>query len=489
MKSTSIANYLLPRTRDLLFLLVFAAAMAAGWRTLNNDGDLPRHLLMGRVIVESRSIPAQEMFSYVYAGRPYVAHEWLADIIYYLSFKALGLKGVVLLTALLLASAFFVLYSALASEYEERILMLVLILWGVANTFPFWVARPLLFSIFFLAVWLVLTDRISRGRKVNFWILPGLMILWGNIHAEFVAGFLVLLAYMAGWLWDYLFNRENLDRQAIKQLAGTFAASLAASLINPFGWNTWRTIISYLGNKYLMSTILETRPPDFSSPSYLVELLLIIASIFIFALKKGSVRSGQAFLLAGFTVLAMTSGRNMHLYGVVAPFVLVGPAIEIANLAFLKKSASAMVKVEKQLKGLVWPTATVLISVVLLISGIWGKDYFIDPKLFPVDAVQWLEDNPQSGHMFNDFLWGGYVVWRLWPEQKDFIDSQSDLTGEATKLYLTVRNLGTGWQDMLKQYDVKWVIMPGNSALGTELIKDGWKVLYRDPTAIILRQE
>jgi len=489
MKSTSIANYLLPRTRDLLFLLVFAAAMAAGWRTLNNDGDLPRHLLMGRVIVESRSIPAQEMFSYVYAGRPYVAHEWLADVIYYLSFKALGLKGVVLLTALLLASAFFVLYSALASEYEERILMLVLILWGVANTFPFWVARPLLFSIFFLAVWLVLTDRISRGRKVNFWILPGLMILWGNIHAEFVAGFLVLLAYMAGWLWDYLFNRENLDRQVIKQLAGTFAASLAASLINPFGWNTWRTIISYLGNKYLMSTILETRPPDFSSPSYLVELLLIIASIFIFALKKGSVRSGQAFLLAGFTVLAMTSGRNMHLYGVVAPFVLVGPAIEIANLAFLKKSASAMVKVEKQLKGLVWPTATVLISVVLLISGIWGKDYFIDPKLFPVDAVQWLEDNPQSGHMFNDFLWGGYVVWRLWPEQKDFIDSQSDLTGEATKLYLTVRNLGTGWQDMLKQYDVKWVIMPGNSALGTELIKDGWKVLYRDPTAIILRQE
>jgi hypothetical protein len=238
-----------------------------------------------------------------------------------------------------------------------------------------------------------------------------------------------------------------------------------------------------------MSTILETRPPDFSSPSYLVELLLIIASIFIFALKKGSVRSGQAFLLAGFTVLAMTSGRNMHLYGVVAPFVLVGPAIEMASLAFLKKSASAMVKVEKQLKGLVWPTATVLISLILLISGKLGKDYFIDPKLFPVDAVQWLENNPQSGPMFNDFLWGGYVVWKLWPEQKDFIDSQSDLTGEATKLYLTVINLKAGWQDVLNQYDVKWVIMPVNSALSTELVKDGWKVLYSDPTTIILRQD
>ncbi len=141
-----------------------------------------------------------------------------------------------------------------------------MILWGVANTFPFWVARPLLFSIFLLAVWLVLTDRISRGRKVNFWILPGLMVLWGNIHAEFVAGFLVLLAYMAGWFWDYLFNRENLDRQVIKKLAGTFAVSLVASLVNPFGWNTWKTILSYMGNKYLMSTIFGDQAARFFQP-------------------------------------------------------------------------------------------------------------------------------------------------------------------------------------------------------------------------------
>ena len=488
MKSTSLAHYLLPRMRDLLFLLVFAAALAAGWRTLNNDGDLPRHLLMGRVIVQTHSIPRQEMFSYVYEGRTYVAHEWLADVIFYLSYLALGLKGVVLLTALLIASAFYVLYSALSSEFEEHLLILVLLLWGVANTFPFWVARPLLFSIFLLAVWVVLTDRISRGGKVNFWILPGLMVLWGNIHAEFVAGFLVLLAYMAGWFWDYLFNRENIDQSVIKKLAGTFAFSLIASLVNPFGWNTWKTILSYLGNKYLMSTILETRPPDFSSPSYLVELLLIIASLLIFALKKGSIRSGQAFLLAGFTVLAMTSGRNMHLYGVVAPFVLAGPAVEIANLAFLKRTASAMVRAENQLKGFVWPAATVLISIALLISGGLGRDYFIDPKLFPVDAVQWLRENPQSGRMFNNFIWGGYIVWRLWPDQKDFIDSQSDLTGEATKLYLTVDRLDAGWQGVLQQYDVKWVIMPTNSPLSLELAKNGWLILYKDPTATILRQ-
>ena len=489
MKSISLTSYLLPRVRDILFLIIFAAALAAGWRTLNNDGDLPRHLLMGQVIVETRSIPRQEMFTYVYEGRPYVAHEWLADVIFYLSYEALGLKGVVLLTALLLAFAFFILYSVLSAEFDERFLTLVFILWGVANTYPYWVARPLLFSIFFLAVWLVLTDRISRSRKVNFWILPGLMVLWGNIHAEFVAGFLVLLAYMAGWFWDYFFNRENLDPKVIKKLAGTFAISLIASLLNPFGWHTWETILSYMGNKYLMSTILETRPPDFSSPSFLVELLLIIVSILIISFKKSFIRSGQAFLLAGFTALALTSARNMHLYGVVAPFVLAGPALEILAPLVQKNGVSAMSRIENQLKGVVWPVAAVLLSIIFLISGNLGRDYFIDPKLFPVNAVQWLQENPQSGHMFNDFIWGGYIEWRLWPEQKGFIDSQSDLTGEATKIYLNVITLGDGWQTVLQRYDVQWAIIPVDSALSQELIKDGWRVLYQDSTAIILRQE
>jgi len=216
---------------------------------------------------------------------------------------------------------------------------------------------------------------------------------------------------------------------------------------------------------------------------------LIITSILILSFNKGKIRSGQAFLLAGFTALAMISTRNMHLYGVVAPFVLVGPAVEILEPVIRKTGASAMGKIEKQLKGIVWPVAAVLVSIILLFSGILGKDYLIDPKLFPVNAVQWLQKNPQSGHMFNDFIWGGYIEWRLWPEQKDFIDSQSDLTGEATKIYLSVINLGDGWQTVLEQYDVQWVIIPVNSALSQELIKDGWSILYKDSTAIILRQE
>lgn len=489
MNKSSLPGYLIPRIRDILFLLVFSVAMAAGWRSLNTDGDLPRHLRMGQFIVETRSIPQEEMFSYALEGRPYVAHEWLAGVIYFLFYKALGLKGVVFLTALLTSSAFLILYSALSREYEERLLMAVLVLWGAANTYQHWIARPHLFTIFFLAVWLVLTDRIARGKKTNPWIPPLLMVLWGNIHAEFVAGFLVLIAYMAGWFWDFLFDRQTADPKIIRNLAGTFLVSFIASLINPFGLRTWTTILSYIGNDHLMTTIHETRPPDFTNPGFFVEFSLIIASVLILALKKTRRPGGQAFLIAGFTALAMTSGRNIHLYGVVAPFVLAGPLIEITDSTIQRKVITAITQIEKQLKGFVWPVAVVIVFWAALVSGKIGYGYYLDPKLFPVHAVDWLEENPQSGHMFNDFKWGGYIVWRLWPAQKDFIDSQSDLAGDATRLYKSAENLTPGWEQVFVQYDIDWVIMPVDSILGQELARNGWEILYKDATAIILRRE
>ncbi len=488
MKQTSIANYILPRMRDILFLLVFAAALAAGWRTLNSDGDLPRHLLMGQVIVQTHSIPRTELFTYVSEGQPYVVNEWLADVIYYLSYEVLGLKGVVFLTAILFAFAFYVLYSALCSKFEERLLIFFLMLWGALNVYQHLIARPHLFSVLFLAIWLTLADRISRGQKMYLWILPILMIVWCNLHPEFISGFLVLIAYMAGWLWDYIFHRETADPIVIRNLIATFVLSLVASLINPFGLRAWGVTLSYVGNTSLMSVINDTRAPDFSSVAYLSEFLLILASILVLALKKGKLPTGEAFLIVGFTALAMTSGRNIHLYGIVAPFVLAGPFIEILDSGIQRKITDAVAKIERQLKGAIWPIATVIIFFALLVFGTIGKDYFIDPKLFPVNAVQWLKAHPQQGHMFNDYAWGGYIVWRLWPSQKDFIDGKSDLTGDATKLYGTIAMLEPGWQDALKQYGIQWVVVTPDSALSKELIKDGWQILYQDQVAIILHQ-
>ncbi len=488
MRRLYLPAYLLPRLRDILFLLVFLAAMAAGWRTLNGDGDLPRHLLMGRYIVETRSIPRVEMFSYLYAGLPYVAHEWFADVVYYLAYWSLGLGGVVLVTALLIASTFSVLYSAVVSRTQEPLLTLFLVAWGAACSYWHWVARPHLFSMLFLSIWLVMVDRIARGRRVRLWLLPALMAIWANTHAEFVAGFLVLLAYLAGWVWIWLRERSDADAAVLRNLALTTGLSAVASLLNPFGMDAWRTVLAYLTNNQLMSTILEARAPDFSSSAFAAEFSLMIFALLILGLRKGRVPPAHAILLAGFTALALRSGRNIHLYSIVAPFALAGPLVDIAETGFLRRLAAGFARVEAQLRGAVWPVLTVLVCAALLVTGRIGADYKFDPTIFPVESMHWLRANPQSGRMFNDFLWGGYLVWNLWPSQQDFIDSQMDTTGAATRQYLTVQNLESGWQSVLDRYQVAWAIVPINSPLSHQLVADGWRVLHQDTTAIILRR-
>ena len=112
------------------------------------------------------------------------------------------------------------------------------------------------------------------------------------------------------------------------------------------------------------------------------------------------------------------------------------------------------------------------------------------PGKFPVHAVDWLEANPQEGKMFNNFIWGGYLLYRMFPQELVFIDGQTDFYGEAfSREYAQVVRLEDGWEGILVKYDVSWTIVetsqPLVSALQSEL---DWKVVYHDDTATILHE-
>jgi hypothetical protein len=109
-----------------------------------------------------------------------------------------------------------------------------------------------------------------------------------------------------------------------------------------------------------------------------------------------------------------------------------------------------------------------------------------DPAFYPVDAVNWLKANPQPGNVFNNFDWGGYLIFNLWPDKKVFIDGQTDVYGEElTRKYEQVITLSENWQDVLLEYDVRWAILPPSWPLGSALGKAGWREVYRDNTAAI----
>jgi hypothetical protein len=466
---SNIPFRLLPRIQDIFFISLFVAVLLLGQRMLNLDGDFPRHLLTGKYILENRIIPTTELFIHPYLNRPSVSHssEWLSDVIFYTIYLYTDLAGVVALSALLLASTFTMIYSNLSTRLNLRIPIFIVVAWGAIVTSINWVTRPHLFSMFLLAIWLIWTDELRRGKQVPLWRFPVFILLWCNLHGEFIAGILVLLAYSVGWLIDYL-----------------------ASLLNPGGIGPWVGILGFINNKYLMSRMMEANTPNFQMPEMRVLLGLLSISIFLLAIKKNKLSAGQGLLLMGFSAMSLIAVRNIHLYGIVAPFVLAETLVILRDFRLMDRLEVTLQNVEGRINGVFWPAIAVIsLSAFVITNSAMQSFYQFSPPMFPVQSVEWLERNPQQGKLFNELNWGGYIALHLWPGQLTFIDSMADVSGEVTRQYETVITLANGWQEVFEQYNIEWAVIERDSVLARELeFRQHWNVLYEDYNSIVLRK-
>ena len=225
-------------------------------------------------------------------------------------------------------------------------------------------------------------------------------------------------------------------------------------------------------------------------------LLLMLALVAPAVGRK--LRAHEAFLLAGWSALGLYSERNIPLFAIVtAPYLgyMFQPVFD--KLSLSDRVEQAISSVEKQLAGnpFVLPVLASLLMGFLMVRGYpvdsTGLNYRYDPEKFPVEAADWLEDHPQDGTMFNQFGWGGYVLYRLWPQQRVFIDGQTDFYGEALTLdYVAVTYLREGWQEVLVRYAVDWALIGADETALSEALQSelGWRILHADNTAVILRR-
>jgi hypothetical protein len=482
-----MVSYTIPRLRDILFLAIFTAAILLGPRMLNMDGDLPRHLAIGKYVLQGNPPPTADIFSHTREGIPFAPHKWLSGVLFYLVYLLNAEKGIVIISAIALAVTFLLIYTDRSKQAASNLTVLFITAWGAAVTSLHWIARPHLFTMLLLAIWIILTDRLARGEKLRWWVFAGLMLVWNNIHGEYISGLLITLSYLAGWVWDYLSNREKTLPGTGKQLGLVLGASLIVTILNPISLRAWTTVTTWLGNDYLMEKTQETVPPNFLNSEFYILLALIGFSIFILAAKRESISTGQSFMFAGFTVMVLTSARNVHIYGIIAPFVLAVPLAEIASFPFLKKIEEKIHTTEKSLRGILYPIAITVTAIIALNFSSLGQAQQFSPSYFPINAVEWLKSNPQQGRMFNPFDWGGYISFTIWPENKVFIDSQGDVYGESfIREYEQVTNLNGNWQGILDKYHVDWAIIPINWPLNGALQTEGWQQVYIDETTIIL---
>src|SRR5688500_9911690 len=214
-------TFLIPSIPDLVFAaLVCLQVAAASIMLLNRDGDLPRHIAVGKVMLENRGLMREDFFSHTAYGQPFLAYEWLSQLIFAALHEFAGLDAVVVLTAVVIASA----YASVAGFLIRRGVAadLVILTMGAAALLGMthWAARPHMFSFAATAILLRLLEPGKTGRVL--WFVP-LFALWVNLHPGFLFGLGVLGVMTVGDLVEGVIGG---DRAAWRRAARYHATAL-----------------------------------------------------------------------------------------------------------------------------------------------------------------------------------------------------------------------------------------------------------------------
>jgi hypothetical protein len=486
-------NLFLPRLQDILFVAILVASFLLGPRMLSIDSDLGRHLAIGQHILNARTIPTENVFSHTLTGAERPPYEWLTQVVFALAYRAAGLDGIVLAVTLIIAVTFTFLYVQASRWSGLPLTSLFLTILAVSASSLHWLPRPHVITFLFLAILLERLEAVQSGKFVPIWQFPVLMLFWVNFHGGFIFGFLVWFAYLAGWVWDKWIKKSKPDRAIWQQLWRGFMLAVIASVLTPDGLGSWRAVLNNR-SRYILSQTVETMPPGITQVgTWPFFILVILSVVFLFNARK-QVKASHVFLLGGLAGMGLLMARNIPLFAIATTPVLSLWAKESLRTRnkwiALEDRISGL---QKPLQGYFWP-ALLGLALILTIVGrqVVREDalFHFDERVFPVQAADWLEKHPQSGRMFNEFNWGGYLLYRLWPDQRVFLDSQTDFYGETLmREYEQVMTAAADWETVLAFYDVSWVILPQNARLSKVLQEFApWEMIYKDETAIIMRK-
>jgi len=516
----------------LVFIYIFGLFSEKIW-----DPDFWWHLKTGEYISQTGAIPTQDPFAFTSLAKDPIdpdsrrirfilAQYWLAQVILFLVFKAFSFQGIIALRAALLTLIIFMVWRSVRREGIGFFISLFLLIPGVIVFMEYTGERPQLFSFVFSFLLIYLLDSFRKrslsapqdampsARCLILYLIPVpvLMTLWANMHGGFIIGLIILSIYLLSETIKYLSGKFNpLPRKAFMLLFTAGAIAIPASFINPNGFNVLHVLLELEKSGY-KSMIVEAMSPLYflSTGYYNLELIayfiLLILCTVLFILNIRSLDITDALVFAGFSAFSLSAARVIPFFVPMAIVMLAKQLLILWErfsltlmgknlLSYLQKPAAFLKSSYAQI--MLSSVLTIVLLVIMVNSSLFQKG--ISKGRYPEGAAQFIKSARLPGNMFNPYVWGGYLIWELYPDYKVFIDGR----GLIEEVYFQeVRITGAdsrdfngmpAWKAMLRAYEINFIvtfsvdIFSGRlSPFIPALLNDKeWQLVYMDNISLV----
>jgi hypothetical protein len=458
---------LAPALPFLVAAVLYLLLLLVG-NSLLNDADTYWHIAAGNWIL-AHGFPHADPFSFTFAGKQWIAKEWLSQIAFAEAYRLGGWTAVVVIAAAALALAFGLLTRAL----QERLTPLPIVAF-VAIAFmlvaPHATARPHVLALPVMVAWVAGLVRAADGGKAPPYALLLLMVLWANLHAGFTLGLLLVGAFGL----DATVSAAKVDRVRIGAAWVRFGAlALVAGCVTPYGPESMLVTLKVLGLGPALSIIGEWKPADFARVGPLE--IAIVAGLGFAVWRGVVVPPVRILILLGLIHLALSAERNGEILGLIAPLVVMAPLARQFPQLRAEPGASSFA-FGAMLAALVVP-ATAGIAMLGM--------YQPSPASTPAAAVAALK-TVNAGPLFNDYDFGGYLIFAGVPT---FIDGRTELYGgDFTMRHYRAVTLADldGLVSMLDTYKIGATLLTAGTPANALLDRlPGWRRIYADDVAVV----
>ncbi len=455
--------------------------------------DVWWHLRLGQDILRTGKISLYDEYSHTATGNFRPPQQWLFEVLEAGVYSLGEDSALVGLRTVLAAIALVVLGFILVRRNCSYLLTAVLLVLVASASMPSITCRPHLMLPLLLLALVSLLEGSGRRPWLQ-WLVPLVFVLWANTHASFTVGLAIVGAWM---LHRAVGSPERLADGIRLSVAGfvqgmlVLLGSLAACLVNPVGVGLLLYSLKYLpGGEYAFhaKVIQEWRPAPLGTLELAAATLILVGGGLVMLLRIRRVSLFGLLAAALMLMMGMRWGRAIMHSAVVMAWIaapVISEWLREVSPTLLGWSVRSKMAPERLLA----PALIVisLLGIVSIYRPVRAKAELNRNVHPPIAAVAWVEAHRPQGNMYNPYQWGGYLIHRLYPRYRVFIDGRVDMYGtQVFNDWMAIRDAKPNWEQIAAKYGVEWGIVEPRFPLARAVTGWGkWAAVYRDNQVLI----